>query len=198
LAAWSFALISDVGFEGYENAVAQTDQIATRGRGMGADPLADFYAKLAADPAMTGDEAVQAIASWTGSPEQRERMLSDGERKLVEAEAMTELEWRRKAELFRLGAEATATAAADVPRRLLYAADACVASGDLLQSNGIEREAGIRYTRAVTVYERIISIIGPGSSGFHDQVMRHRSAAMTALQRQQVTPTSAEPGKNQS
>jgi len=197
LAAWSFASVSNEGFEVYERRGAQTDQIETQGRRMDVDPLADFYAKLAADPTLTGDEAVQTLASWTGSPEQRERMLSDGERKLVEAEAMTELDWREKAKRFRLGAEATVTAAPDVPGRLLIAADAFVASGDLLQLNGVERDAGIRYTRAVSVYDRIISIIGPGANGFHDKVKRHRSAAMTALQRLQVTPPSPEPGKNQ-
>ncbi len=191
VAAWATAAISGHDFSFVVADRSNAPNFAAERVVGGAGFLQAFYDVLSRDASLTGDDAVGQIPSWTGSREQRERMLADGDRKLIEGEAMVETEWLEKAGRWRLGAEAIAVAARNVPRKLERAADACVAAGDLLLMNGREGEATYRYARAITIYDLILSGQSDARGEFSDRIRRKRSVTELELQRRSGGPESA-------
>lgn len=170
VAAWSIAASSqDVGVLGSDSEAQPPISIDSESSD---DLLQLFYSQLQEDDSRTGEEAVQRVSRWTGATEQRERLLVGGKRKLKEASGRGGNEWEARQQNLRMGAEAIVVGGWSVPGELEFAADALVASGDLLKHNGRDALARRRYERSLVVYDRILTLVGIGE--LRDRTERKR------------------------
>ena len=160
-----------------------------------ASVVQEFHRALDQDPSSTGDRVLQGLDGWMGTKEQLELLAADGSRRITIADDLPEAEWVQRARDYRHGAEALAVASRQVPRQLERAADACVAAGDLLRSNGREPEAVLRFVRAVEIYDGILSQLGSGAGEFASRIQRKRSRTSTEAASLQAVESSTFSGQ---
>ena len=111
----------------------------------------------------------------------QEDLISKGTRLIQEAGALPQKEWKKKSALYREAGKALSQGGREIPRHLERSADAFVFAGDLLRSNGSERQAVEDYSEAIAVYDLASTLISDVDSQLSKRIKRKRDVAKALL-----------------
>lgn len=111
----------------------------------------------------------------------QEDLISKGTRLIQEAGALPQKEWKKKSLLYREAGKALSQGGREIPRHLERSADAFVFAGDLLRSNGSERQAVEDYSEAIAVYDLASTLISDVDSQLSKRIKRKRDVAKALL-----------------
>ena len=111
----------------------------------------------------------------------QEDLISKGTRLIQEAGALPQKEWKKKSALYREAGKALSQGGREIPRHLERSADAFVTAGDLLRSNGSERQAVEDYSEAIAVYDLASTLISDVDSQLSKRIKRKQSLTKAEL-----------------
>lgn len=111
----------------------------------------------------------------------QEDLISKGTRLIQEAGALPQKEWKKKSALYREAGKALSQGGREIPRHLERSADAFVTAGDLLRSNGSERQALQDYSEAIFVYDLASTLISDEDSQLSKRIKRKQALTKAEL-----------------
>ncbi len=111
----------------------------------------------------------------------QEDLIRKGTRLIQEAGALPQKDWKKKSALYREGGEALLQGGREIPRHLERSADAFVTAGDLLRSNGSERQAVLDYSEAIFVYDLASTLISDEDSQLSKRIKRKQALTKAEL-----------------